>query len=133
MTEKTPVVAACIPAFNEEAIIARVVLTAERYMDQVLVCDDGSTDMTGVIVKALVAAKLHIPVGHVKAGLRSFDRSMPEEINRVVMGHVSDYLFAPTPIVKENLMREGVSAERMDVTENIVVDAVNQNGARVRG
>ena len=55
MTKKGPAVAACIPAFNEEATIARVVLTAERFVDRVLVCDDGSTDMTGVIAEALGA------------------------------------------------------------------------------
>jgi glycosyltransferase involved in cell wall biosynthesis len=55
MTEKGPVVAACIPAFNEEGTIARVVLMAERFVDLVLVCDDGSTDMTGIITEALGA------------------------------------------------------------------------------
>jgi len=55
MMEKGPVVAACIPAFNEEATIARVVLMAERYVDLVLVCDDGSTDMSGIIAEALGA------------------------------------------------------------------------------
>jgi glycosyltransferase involved in cell wall biosynthesis len=51
------VVAACIPAFNEEATIARVVLLAERYVDRVFVCDDGSTDLTGIIAEALSAAR----------------------------------------------------------------------------
>ena len=55
MVERKPFVVACIPAFNEEASIARVVLMAERYVDRVLVCDDGSTDMTGVIAEALGA------------------------------------------------------------------------------
>jgi glycosyltransferase involved in cell wall biosynthesis len=55
MTEKGPVVAACIPAFNEEATIARVVLMAERYVDRVFVCDDGSVDLTGVISEGLRA------------------------------------------------------------------------------
>jgi UDP-N-acetylglucosamine 2-epimerase (non-hydrolysing) len=84
-------------------------------------------DTNSVMAGALAAAKLHVPVGHVEAGLRSFDRSMPEEINRVVADHVSDYLFAPTPVAKENLVREGVGAERIYVTGNTVVDAVNQN------
>ena len=55
MTEKGPVVAACIPAFNEETSIARVVLMAERYVDKVVVCDDGSTDLTGEIAEGLGA------------------------------------------------------------------------------
>jgi glycosyltransferase involved in cell wall biosynthesis len=55
MTEKGPVVAACIPAFNEEATIARVVLMAERYVDRFFVCDDGSVDLTGVISEGLRA------------------------------------------------------------------------------
>jgi UDP-N-acetylglucosamine 2-epimerase (non-hydrolysing) len=84
-------------------------------------------DTNSVMAGALAAVKLHVPVGHVEAGLRSFDCSMPEEINRVVADHVSDYLFAPTPVAKENLMREGVGAERIYVTGNTVVDAVNQN------
>jgi glycosyltransferase involved in cell wall biosynthesis len=55
MTEKGPVVAACIPAFNEEGTIARVVLMAERYVDRVFVCDDGSVDLMGVISEGLRA------------------------------------------------------------------------------
>jgi len=55
MTEKGPVVAACIPAFNEEGTIARVVLMAERYVDRVFVCDDGSVDLTGVTSEGLRA------------------------------------------------------------------------------
>jgi UDP-N-acetylglucosamine 2-epimerase (non-hydrolysing) len=84
-------------------------------------------DTNSVMAGALAAAKLHVPVGHVEAGLRSFDRSMPEEINRVVADHVSDYLFAPTETSRRNLLNEGVSDEDIYVTGNTVVDAVNQN------
>jgi UDP-N-acetylglucosamine 2-epimerase (non-hydrolysing) len=95
----------------------------EEKPDVVLVEGDTNSVMAG----ALAAAKLHVPVGHVEAGLRSFDRSMPEEINRVVADHVSDYLFAPTETSRRNLLNEGISDENIYVTGNTVVDAVNQN------
>jgi UDP-N-acetylglucosamine 2-epimerase (non-hydrolysing) len=98
------------------------VLMAER-PDVVLVQGDTNTVMAG----ALAASKLHIKVGHVEAGLRSYDRSMPEEINRVVADHISDYLFAPTEISKANLLREGIAEEKIHVTGNTIVDSVYQN------
>ncbi len=91
--------------------------------DVVLVEGDTNT----VLASALAAVKLHIKVGHVEAGLRSYDRSMPEEINRVLTDHVSDYLFAPTEIAKENLLKEGIPEEKIFLTGNTIVDAVNQN------
>jgi len=91
--------------------------------DIVLVQGDTNTVCAG----ALAAAKLHILVGHVEAGLRSFDRSMPEEINRIVADHVSDQLFAPTELSRQNLLKEGIAAEKITVTGNTVVDAVRQN------
>ena len=84
-------------------------------------------DTNTVCAGALAAAKLHIPVGHVEAGLRSFDRSMPEEINRVIADHVSDQLYAPSEISRQNLLSEGIPAEKITVTGNTVVDAVRQN------
>nr|QNO51904.1 UDP-N-acetylglucosamine 2-epimerase [Methanosarcinales archaeon ANME-1 ERB6] len=95
----------------------------EEEPDVVLV--EGGTNT--VLAGALAAAKLHIKVGHVEAGLRSYDRNMPEEINRVLADHVSDYLFAPTEKAKENLLREGIKENKIFVTGNTIVDAVYQN------
>ncbi|NOR78184.1 MAG: UDP-N-acetylglucosamine 2-epimerase (non-hydrolyzing) [Methanophagales archaeon] len=95
----------------------------EEKPDIVLVEGDTNTVLAG----ALAAAKLHIKVGHVEAGLRSHDRTMPEEINRVLADHVSDFLFAPTAKAKENLLNEGISENKISVTGNTIVDAVYQN------
>lgn len=91
--------------------------------DVVLVQGDTNTVLAGV----LAASKLHIKVGHVEAGLRSFDRTMPEETNRVVADHISDYLFAPTENSRKYLLNEGVSYDKIFVTGNTVVDAAYQN------
>jgi UDP-N-acetylglucosamine 2-epimerase (non-hydrolysing) len=84
-------------------------------------------DTNSVFAGAFAATKLHIEVGHVEAGLRSFDRFMPEEINRVLTDHVSDFLFAPTAKAEENLLAEGISANKISITGNTIVDAVHQN------
>lgn len=95
----------------------------EKKPEEVLVQGDTNTVMAG----ALTASKLHIKVGHVEAGLRSYDRSMPEEINRVVADHISDHLFAPTKNSRENLRKEGVEEEKIHITGNTIVDSVYQN------
>jgi UDP-N-acetylglucosamine 2-epimerase (non-hydrolysing) len=91
--------------------------------DMVLVQGDTNT----VMAAALAAAKLHISVGHVEAGLRSFDRAMPEEINRIIADHVASYLFAPTTLSRDYLCNEGIDEKKIFVTGNTVVDAVFQN------
>ena len=98
------------------------VLFAEK-PDVVLVEGDTNTVLAG----ALAAVKLGIKVGHVEAGLRSYDRQMPEEINRVLVGHCSDLLFAPTEKSKAILLGEGIPEEKVFVTGNTIVDAVHQN------
>lgn len=91
--------------------------------DVVLVQGDTNTVLAG----ALAACKLQIKIGHVEAGLRSFDRTMPEEINRIVADHISDYLFAPTENSRQYLLNEGIPDEKIFVTGNTVVDAAYQN------
>ncbi|MFZ2455896.1 MAG: UDP-N-acetylglucosamine 2-epimerase (non-hydrolyzing) [Candidatus Altiarchaeia archaeon] len=98
------------------------ILIKER-PDVVLVEGDTNTVLAG----ALAASKLHIKIGHIEAGLRSFDRSMPEEINRVITDHISDYLFAPTVESRGNLIREGIPDEKVYITGNTIVDSVFQN------
>ncbi len=90
-------------------------------------------DTNTVLASALTAAKLHIAIGHVESGLRSFDREMPEEINRMLTDHMSDLLFAPTKETRQNLLREGISPRRIHVTGNTIVDAVKQNLAISEG
>lgn len=91
--------------------------------DIVLVQGDTNSTLAG----ALASVKLHIPVGHVEAGLRSFDMGMPEEVNRVLTDHMASLLFAPTFKARENLLREGVPDDVVFVTGNTVVDAVHHS------
>ncbi|MBG6066718.1 non-hydrolyzing UDP-N-acetylglucosamine 2-epimerase [Micromonospora ureilytica] len=84
-------------------------------------------DVNSALAAALVASKLDIPVAHVEAGLRSFDRSMPEEINRVVVDHVSDLLFATSPDAVSHLHHEGIAAERIHLVGNPMIDTLLAN------
>ncbi|KAA9398345.1 UDP-N-acetylglucosamine 2-epimerase (non-hydrolyzing) [Haloarcula sp. CBA1130] len=85
-------------------------------------------DTNSVLAGAVAASKMDdIDVGHIEAGLRSFDRDMPEEINRRVADHTSDYLFAPTETAREHLRSEGVPDDQITMTGNTVVDAVQQH------
>ncbi|BAA30729.1 336aa long hypothetical UDP-N-acetylglucosamine 2-epimerase [Pyrococcus horikoshii OT3] len=94
----------------------------EEKPDVSIVQGDTNTALAG----ALASVKLLIPVAHVEAGLRSFDRTMPEEINRILTDHSSEVLFAPTLEAKANLEREGIR-ENVFVVGNTIVDAVLQN------
>lgn len=81
-------------------------------------------DTNATVAGALAANSLGIPLVHIEAGLRSRDRAMPEEHNRVMVDHISDVLFAPTEVNRDNLLAEGIAAERVIVTGNTVVEAV---------
>jgi UDP-N-acetylglucosamine 2-epimerase (non-hydrolysing) len=85
-------------------------------------------DTNSVLGAAIACAKLHhVRVGHVEAGLRSYDRTMPEEVNRVLTDHVSDLLFAPTPTARRILLGEGIPEDKIWMTGNTIVDAVQEN------
>lgn len=91
-------------------------------------------DTNTVLAAALAAAKMpEIRIGHVEAGLRSGDRRMPEETNRIVADHVSHLLFAPTPGSAVQLKREGIAPSRIHCTGNTIVDALRQNLVIARG
>ena len=98
----------------------------ERQPDLVLVVGD----VNSTLACALVAAKLNIAVAHVEAGLRSFDRTMPEEVNRVLTDRISDVLFTTEPAGEENLLKEGVSADRIHFDGNVMIDTLLAHRAR---
>ncbi len=102
------------------AMLKRIeqVLLDER-PDWVLVYGDTNSTLAG----ALAAAKLHLPVAHVEAGLRSFNKDMPEEVNRVLTDHVSNLLFCPTETAVRNLAAEGIT-EGVHYTGDVMYDAV---------
>jgi UDP-N-acetylglucosamine 2-epimerase (non-hydrolysing) len=81
-------------------------------------------DVNSTIAAALVAVKHHIPTAHVEAGLRSFDRAMPEEINRLLTDQIADLLFTPSPDGNENLLREGIAPEKIHLVGNVMIDTL---------
>jgi UDP-N-acetylglucosamine 2-epimerase (non-hydrolysing) len=102
-------------------IMARLepVLAAER-PDAVIVVGDVNSTLAG----ALTAAKLGLRLAHVEAGLRSFDRTMPEELNRVLTDQVSDLLFTTEPAANANLAREGIPTDRVHFVGNVMIDTL---------
>jgi UDP-N-acetylglucosamine 2-epimerase (non-hydrolysing) len=109
-------------------VIARLepVLAAEQ-PDVVLV----PGDVNSTLAAALTASKLAFPLGHVEAGLRSFDRTMPEEINRVLADQVSDFLFTHSPEALDNLVREGQLEERVHLVGNTMIDTLATMSAAI--
>jgi UDP-N-acetylglucosamine 2-epimerase (non-hydrolysing) len=103
-------------------------LMLERRPDAVVV----GGDVNSTLAAALAAVKLRIPVAHVEAGLRSFDRDMPEEINRLLTDAISDWLFTTEQAGDENLLREGVPAERIHRVGNVMIDTLLANLERAR-
>lgn len=91
----------------------------EQSPEVVLVYGDTNSTLAG----ALAAAKLHIPIAHVEAGLRSYNRRMPEEINRLLTDHLSDTLFVPTEKARENLRLEGISHAGVHIVGDVMFDA----------
>jgi UDP-N-acetylglucosamine 2-epimerase (non-hydrolysing) len=89
-------------------------------------------DVNSTMAAALVAAKLHIPVGHIEAGLRSFDRTMPEEVNRVVADAVSDLLFIHSPEARGNLLAEGARRDAIHYVGNTMIDTLVAMLGRIR-
>jgi UDP-N-acetylglucosamine 2-epimerase (non-hydrolysing) len=91
--------------------------------DVVVVQGDTNTVLAG----ALVASRCNIKVAHVEAGLRSYDRTMPEEVNRILTDSISDFLFCPTEKQKEILLAENIPDNKIFVTGNTIVDAINRS------
>jgi UDP-N-acetylglucosamine 2-epimerase (non-hydrolysing) len=103
-----------------KVMIAYEALLMQQRPDLVVVAGD----VNSTVAATLAAVKLGIRTAHLEAGLRSFDRSMPEEINRIVTDSIADLLWTPSPDGDENLLREGVAPERIERVGNIMIDSL---------
>lgn len=114
------------------AMTGRMLSEIERVLldekpDAVLVYGDTNSTLAG----ALAAVKLHIPVAHVEAGLRSFNMCMPEEINRILTDRISSWLFAPTTAAMQHLFAEGIDSEKVHFVGDVMYDVALYHGSRV--
>jgi UDP-GlcNAc3NAcA epimerase len=114
------------------AMTGRMLADVERVLlverpDAVLVYGDTNSTLAG----ALAAIKMHIPVAHIEAGLRSFNMMMPEEVNRILTDRISRWLFTPTDIAAQHLLREGFAAEQIIPVGDVMYDVALHHGARV--
>ena len=116
-------------AYQIGAIVTGITPIFERERPDVVLVEG---DTNSVLAAGLAAHKLGIRVGHVEAGLRSYDRTMPEEINRILTDHLADHLFAPTENARRILIGEGIGDGRIHVTGNTVVDEVLRQRERAR-
>src|SRR5712692_1035310 len=98
----------------------------QEHPDWVIVFGDTNSTLAGT----LAAAKLHIPVAHVEAGLRSFNRAMPEEINRVVTDHLSNRLFCPTETARKHVRNEGIT-QGVEVVGDVMYDILQQVQSKI--
>lgn len=115
------------------AMTGRMLIEIEKVLlherpDAVLVYGDTNSTLAG----ALAAAKLHIPVAHVEAGLRSFNMAMPEEINRILTDRIAHWLFTPTQTAADHLVREGFTPEKIFPVGDVMYDVALHHGARVK-
>lgn len=112
---------------------AKIMVRLERVIvdyEPSLVVAEGDTNT--VLAAALTAIKIHVPFAHVEAGLRSYDRTMPEEINRIVADSCSELLFTPTELAVMNLTHEGVPIRKIHLTGNTIVDVVIEHKEKAR-
>lgn len=114
-------------AMTGRMLEALEMLLVDEKPQAVLVYGDTNSTLAG----ALAAAKLHIPVAHVEAGLRSFNMTMPEEVNRIVTDHVSRWLFTPTATASAHLQREGLAPQQIQEVGDVMYDVALHHGARV--
>jgi len=114
------------------AMTGRMLVEVERVLmderpDAVLVYGDTNSTLAG----ALAAVKLHLPVAHVEAGLRSFNMAMPEEVNRILTDRIARWLFTPTDAAREHLKSEGTADKRIVPVGDVMYDVALLHGARV--